>query len=336
MQAVVFKEFGEPKDVLHLETIEPPQPEKGQVLVRMLASPVNPSDLLTVRGGYAIQPDLPATPGLEGVGIVEANGGGFLGKWMMGKRVVVLNREKGNWGEKTVVPARQVIPVSDQLSLEQAAMFFVNPATAYILTQKLHQPKPGEWFLQTAAGSSLGKMVIRLGKKFRFKTINVVRRMEQKEELEKLGADKVVCFQPENDSPEEFRNQVMEITNQKGIQYAIDPVGGKTGSAVINCLSEEGKMISFGTLSNEPLQFSPRELMTPGASLQGFWLGQWMQKQGLLSKLRLIKQITSLIQEGVLTSKVGESFPLDEIQSAVEYTEDSSRTGKALIVIQEA
>ncbi len=336
MQAVIYKEFGEPSEVLKMETVDSPQPQKGEVLVRMLASPVNPSDLLSIRGGYAIQPELPATPGLEGVGIVESSGGGLLGKYMQGKRVAVLNRERGNWAEMTTLPAKQVIPLPDDLSLEQAAMFFVNPATAFILTRKIHAVPKGAWLLQTAAGSSLGKMVIRLGRKFGFQTINIVRREEQKEELENLGADKVICFEPEKDSTEEFQKKILDITNQKGVQHVIDPVGGKTGSATVTCLGENGKMISFGTLSNEPLIFSPRELMTPGACIQGFWLGQWMQKQSLISKLKLIKQITKLIQEGVLTSVVGESFSLEEINSAVQYAEDSSRKGKAFIVIQEA
>ena len=176
MQAVIYKEFGEPSEVLNLESAEPPVPGNGEVLVQMLASPVNPSDLLCIRGDYAIQPELPAIPGLEGVGIVETSGGGLLGKWLTGKRVAVLNRQSGNWTEKTVVPAKQVIPLSDKLSLHQAAMFFVNPATAFILTRILHNIPHNGWLVQTAAGSSLGKMVIRLGKHYGFKTLNVIRR----------------------------------------------------------------------------------------------------------------------------------------------------------------
>src|SRR5436189_4031471 len=111
MNAVVFDRFGPPADVLQLADVPEPQPKAGQVRVRMLASPVNPSDLLTVAGRYGRRPQLPATPGFEGAGIVEAAGAGLLGRLRIGKRVAVLNGTGGNWQEKVVVPARQVVPV---------------------------------------------------------------------------------------------------------------------------------------------------------------------------------------------------------------------------------
>src|SRR5947209_19463655 len=103
-----------------------PEPKSGEVRVRMLASPINPSDVLTVRGQYGKQPPLPATPGFEGVGVVEA-GSGLLARRVMGKRVAVLNSGGGNWQEHVVIPARQAVPVPEDLDDSQAATFFVNP-----------------------------------------------------------------------------------------------------------------------------------------------------------------------------------------------------------------
>src|SRR5262249_61433002 len=122
---------------------------------------------------------LPATPGFEGVGTVEESGGGWLAKRVMGKRVAVLNRATGNWREQVVVPARQAIPVPEDIPLEQAATFFVNPASAVVMTRYVLRIPRGAWLLQTAAGSALGRMVIRLGKQHGFRTMNVVRRREQ-------------------------------------------------------------------------------------------------------------------------------------------------------------
>src|SRR5260370_41826202 len=102
MKAVVFDKFGDPGEVLQIRDLPAPEPGPGQVRVRMLASPVNPSDLLYVRGQYGSQPRLPATPGFEGVGIVEAAGGGLLGRLRLGKRVAVLNGETVNWQEQVV------------------------------------------------------------------------------------------------------------------------------------------------------------------------------------------------------------------------------------------
>src|SRR5262249_21486169 len=128
----------------------------------MLASPIGPADLLLVRGEYGYRPKLPATPGTEGVGIVEA-GRGLLGRLRVGRRVAVLNETGGNWQEEVVVPALRVVPISRHVPDDQAATVFVNPATAFIMTRLVLKVPPGAWLLQTAAGSALGRMVIRLG-----------------------------------------------------------------------------------------------------------------------------------------------------------------------------
>jgi NADPH:quinone reductase-like Zn-dependent oxidoreductase len=217
------------------------------------------------------------------------------------------------------------------LPVEQAAMFFVNPASAYVMTRRLLNVPASEWLLQTAAGSSLGRMVIRLGKKFGFRTLNVVRRAEQAEELHSLGADAVVAFDSAKDDPEKFRADVLNATKSEGVHYAIDPVGGQTGSAVVSCLGNGGRMLVYGTLSDEPLRFSPRTLMTVGASIEGFWLARWILTQGLVAKLRLVKKIANLIREGVLSSEVGQSYHLDQIADAVREAEKVGRDGKVLL-----
>src|SRR5262245_60512957 len=126
MKAIVFDRFGEPAEVLQVRDLPVPEPGPGEVRVRMLASPINPSDLLVVRGQYGRLPTLPATPGFEGVGVVEKSGGGLLSRLRLGRRVAVLNGRGGNWQEQVVVPARTVVPVSKDISDEEAAAFFVH------------------------------------------------------------------------------------------------------------------------------------------------------------------------------------------------------------------
>ena len=150
MKAVVCDRWGEPEEVLHVRDVPPPAPGSGEVRVRMIASPIGPADLLMVRGQYGHQPPLPATPGFEGVGVVEA-GSGLLARRVMGRRVAVLNTGSGNWQEQVVIPARQAVPVPKELSDEQAATFFINPATALVLTRYVLRVPPGAWLLQTAA-----------------------------------------------------------------------------------------------------------------------------------------------------------------------------------------
>ncbi len=336
MKSVQFESTGEPAEVLRCVDVAKPQPQRGQVLVRMLASPVNPSDMMFVRGIYGVQPRLPAVPGFEGVGVVEASGGGIRGQVVRGKRVVVLNQSGGNWAEFAVVPADRVIPVSSSLSIEQAATFFVNPASAWVMTRKVLRVPQGAWLLQTAAGSVLGRMVIRIGKHCGFRTINVVRREAQVEELKSEGADEVIVFDPSRHNEDGLRESLHQIVGEHGVKYAIDPVGGETASAVVRCLGLNGRLLLYGTLSGQPLQFSPRALMTQSASVEGFWLSRYMQNLGLVRKLLLVRRITGLIQQGVLGTTIGGTWSLDQVAEAATASETSGTEGKQLLKIADA
>src|SRR5205807_7978630 len=116
MKSVRFDQFGEPSDVLHIVDLPKPEPGKGEVLVRMLARPINPSDLLTVRGLYGALPQLPSTPGLEGAGVIESIGPDVQGV-QAGQRVILL-RTPGTWQEYLIAKANSLIPVPDSISDE--------------------------------------------------------------------------------------------------------------------------------------------------------------------------------------------------------------------------
>ena len=261
-------------------------------------------------------------------------------KLMRGKRVAVLSRNGGNWAEKNVVPASQVIPFSPlltgNLNIEQCATFFVNPATAFIMTRRILRPAAGDWLLQTAAGSELGRMVIRLGKRFDFRTLCVVRRQEQARELEQAGADAVVWFDPDKHDERDLVSIVMQTTAGAGVPFAIDAVSGATGSAAVQCLSSGGRMLLYGTLSETPLAFPSRRLMETGVRLEGFWLGNYMNTLKLPAKLGLIRSVAGLIRDGVLASHIGQEFRLSQIQSAVRAAEQPARVGKVLLRIADA
>ena len=209
MKAILLERHGEPSEILQVRDVPAPTPGRNEVRVRMLLSPINPSDLLVVRGTYGTLPNLPATPGFEGVGVIDAVGPGllrFIRGLRPGQRVAVPSEQGGNWRELTVRPALKVVPLPDDVPDEQAASFFVNPAAALVMTRRVLNLKPGAWLLQTAAGSALGRMVIRLGQRYGFRTINAVRRREQADELKKLGIE-VICTDEER-----IDERVMEIT----------------------------------------------------------------------------------------------------------------------------
>ncbi len=328
MKRVVFDQPGLASEVLRIEEDVPaPQPARGEVLVRMLASPINPSDLMYIAGKYGLKPALPATPGFEGVGIVEATGGGLLGRFRKGKRVAVINDRVGNWAEYTITKARQVVPVPEDLSDDQAATFFVNPATAIVMTEHVLAVPRGKWLLQSAAGGELGKMIIRLGKIKGFRTINVVRRHEQVEELKRLGADVVVV---ESDGP--LLDQIQKL-GVGDVRYAIDPVGGKTGTEVIAALSPGGRCLLYGSLSDEPISFHPRHAIGTGVRVEGFWLASWAKEQGIVTMLKLFRQVRSLMRKGVLQSTFAATYPLEEVRKAAEHAAKPGKGGKVLLRI---
>jgi NADPH:quinone reductase-like Zn-dependent oxidoreductase len=294
----------------------------------MLAGPMNPSDLLTIEGNYGRLPTLPATPGYEGCGVVEATGGGVLGWLRKGKRVAVIHQKGGTWAEECVVPAKHVVPVPDDVPDEQAAMFFVNPVTAIAMTRDVLQVPPGEWLLQSAAGSALGHMIIRLGKLHGFKTINVVRRKEQAEELKKFGGD--VCLS-EADGP--IEKQVMDATGGQGVRYAVDPVGGATGTALARCLGKGGRLLLYGLLSGQSIEADPRVMITNGTKIEGFWLSEWLPRQGVLKLLSVFKQVNKLLSDGSFKSEIAATYPMEQIAQAARHVQSAARGGKVLLRI---
>jgi NADPH:quinone reductase-like Zn-dependent oxidoreductase len=251
----------------------------------MIASPINPSDVITVRGLYGRLPPLPATPGYEGVGIVE-EGQGFWARRLVGRRVAVLNARGGNWAEKVVIPWRQAVPMPQDLPDEQAATFFVNPATALIMTRYVLKVPRSAWLLQTAAGSALGRMVIRLGQLYGFRTLNIVRRREQAEELLREGGTAAIAT---ND--EDMAERVRALTDGAGVPFALDAVGGATGSALVPLLSRGGRLLVYGSLSMQPLPVDPRALLFGQRRVDGFWLSDWSRNQSALTMLWLFHRL---------------------------------------------
>jgi NADPH:quinone reductase-like Zn-dependent oxidoreductase len=292
----------------------------------MIASPINPSDTMVVEGRYGVLPDLPATPGFEGVGVVDKAGPGLMGRFVVGKRVVAINSAGGNWAEYAVIPWRQARPVADDIPDDQAATFFVNPATALAMVRHVLKVPKGEWLLISAGGSTLGKMIVKLGRHDGFKTLCIVRRSEAKAELAALGADAVVSSS-EGPVPE----QVRAITKDDGPKFALEPVGGEAGTAIFQSLGSGGRMLVYGSLTGRPIEVDPRLVISGRRVVEGFWLGFWMRERSIPASLMLFREIADLIRKGVLTSDIGASYPLDEIHAAVREAAAVGRGGKVLL-----
>ena len=333
MKAIVFDQFGSPSDVLKVRELPTPEPASGQVRVRMKRAPVNPSDMMVIRGRYGRLPKLPATPGFEGMGVIEAVGPGFLAKLRgikPGRRVAVLHGEGGSWAQQVVLSARHVVPIPDNLPDDQAAAFFVNPATALVMVNKVLQVPRGGWLLQTAAGSALGRMIIRLGQAQGFRTLNLIRRADGVDELKKLGADAVVVTSTEN-----VQERIAAITEGKKVSHAVDCVGGAMGLEAVKSLGPDGRLLLFGTLSEEPIALNSRDLMTGSKHIDGFWLSDWVKQQHPITMLGLFRQITNQLLAGTLTSSVEATYKLEQIHEAARHADKPGRTGKILLSLED-
>jgi NADPH:quinone reductase-like Zn-dependent oxidoreductase len=328
MKAVSFDRYGEPKDVLGVGERPVPEPGPGQVRLKIRYSPVNPSDLLYVRGHYSgVAEHFPSGAGFESVSVIDAIGPG-VDHVKVGQRVFAHNPDGGNWAEYAIVPKLLVWPVPDDIPDEQVAGFMINPATAILMVRHVLAVPRGAWLLQTAAGSELGRMIIRLAQHDGIRTINVVRRPGAVAELKALGADEVIVS-----GEEPIDEQVRRIAGE--VDYAVDPVAGRTGSEVFRSLSQDGRMLLYGSLTGEGVSVGddPRLTLSGRRTLEVFWLGYWLprlDKLGLTMPA-LIDEIAAQIRQGVLENTPGKKFGLDDIVAAVTEAEAVGRNGKVLI-----
>ncbi|MCS7190092.1 MAG: alcohol dehydrogenase catalytic domain-containing protein, partial [Fimbriimonadales bacterium] len=177
MQAAVLHAYDGAPESLRVETRPVPKPQQGQVLVKLAAAPINPSDLMFLKGLYGVLKPLPVVPGWEGAGRVVATGDDWLSRRLLGKRVACAapNRHDGTWAEYMLTSATRCIPLIDSVSDEQGAMLIVNPLTAWALVD-IARKEGRRAFVQTAAASALGRMILRLSQHFGLEGVHIVRR----------------------------------------------------------------------------------------------------------------------------------------------------------------
>ena len=324
MRALQFATFGKPVDVLELVDLPEPEPKAGQVRVRLSHRPINPSDLLYIQGKYGIVPRLPAIPGFECAGRVDKVGQG-VSIVAVGQRVVPMG-VLGTWRGSVIAREGQLTPVPDNVSDQAAAQLGVNPVTAWVMLTRELDVKPGEWLLQTAAGSTLGRIVLQLAKLRGFKTINFVRRRDQVQEILDLGADAVIC----TEDPDPV-GEAMKVTRGQGVHAAIDAVGGRTGGRAAKCLRAGGTMLVYGLLGDECIPLDSGDMIFKGSTVRGFWLSRWYQNTPGDAVQATIREVVQLMGTGRLTPPVEREYDLGDFKAAIAHAEQPGRHGKILL-----
>src|SRR6516162_7321007 len=260
MRQLQLMAFGEPSDVIQLNTLPEPTLGPEDVLVSMDAAPLNHSDFLLVRGIYAVRPPLPFSLGAEGVGRVKETGS-KVETALRGKRVVIVpNYEQGTWSDEVVVPVRNIVHVADDADPRQLAMIGINPATAYLLLHRYVSLMPGDWIGQTAANSAMGQYIIALAKLAGVKTLNVVRSPEAAEQVRQWGGDRVVL---QGDS---LQQDIEEALAGKKLSLVLDTVGGAPVGELAKSLKSGGSIVVYAMQSGQFPAISPKDFIYRGLS----------------------------------------------------------------------
>lgn len=318
--AVVYETHGNPAEVLRVVELPLPALQPNEVAIRMQAAPINPADLNSIEGKYPIKASLPATPGMEGAGIV-IEVGTAVRDLNIGDQVI-LPHSFGTWRENAVIAADKLVAVPGEIDPIQAAMLKVNPITAWRMIHDFVSLKPGDCLIQNAANSGAGQCVIQIARELGFKTVNVVRRAELIEELRSLGGDVVVV------DGENLRDEVAAATSKAPIRLALNAVGGENALRVAKCLASDGTMVTYGAMSLQPLSIPNGMLIFKNLRFTGFWVNKWYDAATPEQRAETFAPLFDMAKRGLLRTKVEATYSLDEAQAAIAHASQSKRSGK--------
>lgn len=323
MRSVILESFGRPAEVLSLGTRPVPEPAAGEVRVRMTMSPIHNHDVAIVRGVYGYKPPLPAVPGTEAAGVVDALGDG-VGGFVVGQRVTI-GGGSATWAEYFLAPAARLVPVPNALSDELACQLVSMPISAMVLLEDL-QVQPGQWMIQNAANGAVGKTVAMLAAGRGIKVVNLVRRDAGIVELAELGITDVVSTEQ---GP--WRDRVRELTGDDPIVCAVDSVGGPAADDILSTVADKGLLMSFGAMVGRSLNIGVDNLLFKQTTVKGFWLAKRLQETSADDTARMIGELMHLALSGALRLPVEAAYDLADAPAAIAASATPGRRGKVVL-----
>jgi len=283
------------KAKFEVRIVDVPVPKRGQVLVRMAAAPVNPSDfgtwMRTPKGGD------PKCVGNEGCGVVVASGGGFKTWNLVGKKVGVVPKGVGSYQQYVAVDAMTVFKLDQSADVLDAASFFVNPYTAVGILDTVKK-RGASGFVHMAAASQLGQMLVKLAPSQSITIVNVVRREEQAKMLRELGAEHVVVQQ------EGWEKVLGNLVKELKISVAFDCISGDATGALVSLMPKNSVTFLYGALSEKGASnINPMDLIYHGKKLEGWLLTTWCFQGGLLKTYFRLRRATALVTSSLQPGK---------------------------------
>jgi len=308
MRAILLREGG---GVRLADIPEAPEPGADEIRIAMRLTPVNPADHLAVEGrhltdAYGMQKPM----GAEGVGIIEAIGAGVQGL-AVGDRVLPLDR--GNWVKRRTLSAERVIRAPDMLTDEQAAIFRINPPTAHRLLGRV-ELREGDWVIQNAAGSMVGRLITAMGQARGLNIVCVVRSPEKaRERLMALGAVAVIA------EGREMPDEAIRIMGGPKARLALDFVTGIETGRLAQCLQPGGRVTIAGHLGKEPCSI-PSTLLTGGRIIiDGYSLRPDEGEAGRTGLQTIYDSLAPLYRDVPAVLPVTVRYPLSAFEEAVAW-----------------
>jgi len=321
MKAIESARHGVPHKVCEcIDVDEAPVPGAGEITAAIQASAINPADLLIIEGLYPGPADLPARQGIEAAGKVVALGDG-VDDLAVGDPVILLSR--GNWAERVTVPVEQAIKFPTELDLLSAAQIKANPPSAHFMLQDYKDLQEGDWVIQNAATSAVGRHVIHVAARMGVKTANVVRSETVIEPLRAIGADLVLV--DGDDLGARVRAEIGDAN------LALDAIGGKSCQNLADCLSDGGTVVNYGFLSGDPCMITPTQAIIHQITLEGFWLVKRLLQGDRQDIVDTYDFISRLFIEGIIDAPVEATYTLDQISAALEHAGRGGRHGKIVL-----
>ncbi len=322
MKIIRYDEFGGP-EVLRVEEVPIPQAGPGQVLVRVEAAGLNFADTMQRRNAYPQPTPLPAYPGGEIAGTVEAVGEGVTTVAVGSSVMAVI--AGGGYAEFAVAPAEAVFPVPPGLSNYQALAFQIQGLTAYLLLKEAAHLQTGKSVLVHSAAGGVGSLLVQLAKILGAGQVIATASSQEKLDLARsLGADTTVNY-----TTTDWPQQVKNASSGTGVDIVLDAVGGDIFRRSFECLASFGHIINYGNASGESSIVDVGQLLVPNQSVSGFYLGAYLGWPELLQEAYGV--LFSNTARGTLTVHAEEVFPLEQAAEAHRRIEGRQTTGKVFL-----
>jgi NADPH2:quinone reductase len=322
-RAIRMYETGGP-EVLRWEEVDPGQPGPGQVLVRHEAIGVNFIDVYHRTGLYPL-PALPATPGMEGSGVVEAIGEGVT-EVGVGERVAYAGLPPGAYAEARLIPAHRLVKLPAAIPTRQAAGMMLRGMTARYLLHGCYRVKAGDTILVQAAAGGVGTIVCQWASHLGATVIGTVGSPEKADHARSHG-----CLHPILYREEDFVSRVKAITKGRGVDVVYDSVGQSTFAKSLDCLRPMGMMVSFGQASGSVPPLDLGVLAAKGSLFltRPSLMTYTAKREDLLAHAN---DLFEVVGKGVVKIEIRQSYPLAEAAQAHRDMEGRKTTGSTILI----